>query len=138
MSTTDTGESSPIWSIRFMEHTPNAVSEVIDGEATIQQTYRSTTRHTYTITASKPSRILENTLYFPGWNTYVDNTPVTMQFQDPNYRGLITYDISQGSHVVSVRFEDTKVRKLANIISIVSGFLLVFLFILCTVWKRKK
>jgi len=137
MSTTDTGESSPIWSIRFMEHTPSASSEVIDGEATILQTFRSTTKHMYTMTATKPSRILENTLYFPGWNTYVDGKKTTMQFQDPNFRGLMTYDISPGDHEISIQFEDTKVRKLANMISVFSSCILAGLFIITKLWKRK-
>ncbi len=138
MSTTDTGESSPIWSIRFMEHTPDSVSEVIDGNATIQQTFRSTTKHMYTISASKPSRILENTLYFPGWNTYVDGLPTTMQFQDPNFRGLMTYDIAPGTHEITVLFEDTKVRTLANAVSILSCCILAGVYIASKLWKRKK
>jgi len=65
MSTTDTGESSPIWSIRFMEHAAAAPLQIIDGVAKITNGYRSTTVHEYTVTDIKPTLFLENTVYFP-------------------------------------------------------------------------
>lgn len=118
--TTDTGESSPIWSVRFMEHVPVSPIQIIDGDAQIDTLFRSSIRHEYMITSTESARILENTLYFPGWNIYVDNKPVDVQFQDPEYRGLMTFVISKGQHKVRVVFEDTKLRKIANIISIVT------------------
>ncbi len=138
MSTTDTGESSPIWSIRFMEHTPTATSQVIDGEATISQTSRSTTRHDFVVIATKPTLMLENTVYFPGWSVSVDGAKTPIQFQNPNYRGLMTYAILPGTHTISVRFEDTKIRTFANYISIGSIGILFCVMIISVLWNRKK
>lgn len=123
-STTDTGESSPIWSVRFMEHRPLALMQIVEGSGTIMTVSRTTTKHIYKITADTDSRILENTLYFPGWIIRVDGSPVSIEFQDPLYRGLMTFRVSKGSHTVVVSFEDTKLRKVANILSI-SGLLLL-------------
>lgn len=135
-STTDTGESSPIWSVRFMEKRPTAVIEVIDGDVTIAALNRSTTLHRYEIVASRRTRIVENTLYFPGWNVYVDGIDTEIQFQDPNYRGLMTFYVESGKHTVVVLFQDTKLRMFANQVSI-AGFVLLIGSVIIPVWKRR-
>lgn len=119
--TTDTGESAPVWSIRFMEHRPKARAEVIDGIATIKEIERKSTLHTYRIlVTSGKARIRENTLYFPNWKVIVDGKEVAIQFQDPAERGLITYDLLKGEHKIEVIFADTKLRVISNLVSLFS------------------
>ncbi len=127
-STTDTGESSPIWSVRFMEQRPKAPAEVIEGTAVIHLAKRTSTRHEYSIQAITSSRIVENTLYFPGWRVFVDGKEVPVEFQDPAYRGRMTYDVATGVHGVVVEFTDTKLRKAANLVSLAGLGVLVVLF----------
>jgi uncharacterized membrane protein len=127
LSTTDTGESSPIWSTRFMEHVYDDPLVLIDGSAQIRKTLRTTTVHEYEIIAKKPSRLVENTVYFPGWNVYIDERKAEVEFQDPNYRGLLTFYVPEGNHAVRVQFQDTKLRFISNIISIVSLVTLILL-----------
>lgn len=126
--TTDTGESSPIWSVRFMEKRPAAEIEIIEGDARIEQIRRKTTKHEYQIIAREKTRIVENTLYFPGWNVLVDGKPATIEFQDPNYRGLMTFWLEPGEHNVTVVFGETKLRKFANIISFMGILVIVFIY----------
>jgi hypothetical protein len=125
-STTDTGESSPIWSVRFMEKRPRAHIEVISGKANIQETFRNSTKHEYIINSLGQARIKENTLYFPGWSVKVDGVPVSLQFQDPNSRGLMTFFIPQGKHVITVIFGETRLRLLADFLSVVSMILILW------------
>ncbi|HSX40964.1 MAG TPA: 6-pyruvoyl-tetrahydropterin synthase-related protein [Candidatus Saccharimonadales bacterium] len=138
-TTNDTGESSPIWSVRFMEQKPNAAIEFISGSGDIKQKKRTTTLHQYIATASDSSRLRENTLYFPGWEVRVDNVPVELQFQDPKSRGLMTFFIPAGTHAVTVALHETKLRLLADIISLVT-FLGILIASLYTkqkgLWKR--
>jgi len=119
-STTDTGESSPRWSVRFMESYPEAPMEVIDGPAEIEVVSRSTTRHVYDIKAETPSRLVENTLYFPGWDILVDGNPTEVQFQDPAYRGLMTFNVPAGEHQVIACFRETRLRLFADLVSLAS------------------
>lgn len=130
--TTDTGESSPIWSVRFMEKRPNARMEVLTGEATINELSRASTHHAYEVNVvSDNVRIVENTLYFPGWNVYVNNAKTNIEFQDPLNRGLMTFHLSKGVNKVEIKFEDTGIRKGSNsvtIISLISLFALAFVF----------
>jgi uncharacterized integral membrane protein len=115
--TTDTGESSPIWSIRFMEKRPKAHMEIASGDAVIKELSRRTTVHAYEINATEKSRIVENTLYFPGWDVFVDGKKADIEFQDPAHRGLMTFFVDKGNHKVEVRFGETKLRALADLIS---------------------
>ena len=135
-STTDTGESSPIWSIRFMERKPLAPIEVIDGKAMFTTVRRSTTQHRYEVVASKKTRIVENTLYFPGWKIYVDGSEASVEFQDPQYRGLMTFWLEEGTHGVNVVFGETKLRQASNALSIIGIILLVGGIITAKRFKR--
>lgn len=137
-STTDTGESSPIWSVRFMEKRPKAPVEIIDGMAEVKNYKRSVTRRTYIVTAVVDSKIRENTLYFPGWSVYVDGKQVPIEFQDASSRGIITFLVGKGLHTVEVIFTETKLRLAANMLSIVSLLQMVIWSILLykQVWRH--
>lgn len=123
--TTDTGESSPIWSVRFMETRAKAPLEVISGEASLVTMFRSTTEHDYQVNVKAKSRLLENTLYFPGWKVLVDGKEVPIEFQDPNYRGLMTFDVYSGKHAIRVIFERTKLRTMAELTTIVGLVIII-------------
>lgn len=128
--TTDTGESSPIWSIRFMEYRPVAPIEIIHGNGQITLGQRISTKHVYNVSLTQKSQLRENTLYFPGWSILVDGNVVPIEFQDANNRGLMTFWVEQGTHTVTVRFQETKLRLLADVMSIGSLLLLFLLGIL--------
>lgn len=136
--TTDTGESAPIWSIRFMEKKPVAKMQVISGQGTVQEGFRTSTYHTYKIQNSETSRIVENTLYFPGWEILVDKKSVPLQFQDPQYRGLMTFTIPSGIHTVEVIFKETKLRVISDILSVVVGIGLLLIGIIIILQRALK
>ena len=138
LSTTDTGESSPVWSVRFMEHTPAGPAGVISGSALITQTFRNTTVHEYRVAAERPSRLVENTLYFPGWKIYIDGTETEIQFQDPEYRGLMTFRIPEGNHLVRVAFGDTRLRSVSNAVSLISVGMLAVSGLGTILWKKRR
>lgn len=127
-STTDTGESSPIWSIRGMGHTAKAHLEVLDGKATVKELKRTSTNHIYSVDVTKRTLFEENTLYFPGWEIKANNVPVNIQFQDMQYRGTMLFFLNKGSYVVKVSYSETKLRLTCDIISLISLIVLVGLF----------
>jgi hypothetical protein len=137
--TTDTGESTPIWTTRFQEQYPKAPIEVISGIATVKEKKRTTTIHEYTVQAETRSELLENTIYFPGWEVYIDGKKTPIEFQSEIHRGIISFWVEKGDHTVRIEFGDTKLRTISNTITIVSS---VILFIICLytifLWKRKK
>lgn len=123
--TTDTGESSPIWSVRFMEKRPKANLEVIDGDAQIKELKRISTYHAYEIKVNKNTLFRENTLYFPGWEINSNKKPLDIEFQNMQYRGIMIFNLSKGDHIIEAKFKETKLRMFSNFISVLSlGFLL--------------
>lgn len=137
--TTDTGESSPIWSVRFMEHRSTSHLEVIDGIATIEEQNRTTTEHTYMVQAKKNTLLIENTVYFPGWHILVDDKEVHIEFQNQKYRGLMTFFVPIGKHTVIARFTDTRLRTIANGVSLISLSILAgWLILNQIIWRRSR
>jgi hypothetical protein len=108
-----------------MEKRPKEAIEIAAGEASISRFKRTTTEHNYIVKANTPTRLVENTLYFPGWKVWVDGRQVEVEFQDPNYRGLMTFWVEEGMHEISVRFGETKLRKVANLIALSAWGLLI-------------
>lgn len=104
--------------------------EIIAGNGVIVKRTELNSWRKYEINATTEVRLVDNTFYFPGWKVFVDAKEVPIEFQDMNYRGVITYNVPQGTHEVIVKFTDTKVRILANLISLVSigilGTLIIF------------
>src|SRR3989338_3266490 len=97
--TTDTGESSPIWSIRFMEKSAKATIEVISGEASFEKLQRKSTYHSYQVNVlSETARVRENTLYFPNWIVLVDGKETPIEFQGSAIRGIILFYVFLGKH----------------------------------------
>lgn len=139
--TTDTGESAPIWSIRFMEKKAKVQTYPITGDARITSLSKNSTSREYFIVAEVPSRILENTLYFPGWNVKVNGENAQLEFQDERYRGLITYFVPKGESRVRVAFTETKLRMAADVISI-AGIVLLVLYevylVSSKLWRRSR
>jgi hypothetical protein len=129
-STNDSGESSPIWSIRRMEVFPKNPVEVIKGKAEILIVKRTSTEHLYKIDALVDSKILENTLYFPGWTILVDNQEITPEFQNPNYRGLMVFNLPQRQHEVKIYFQETRLRLVSDYLSVFGIILLLSLLVL--------
>jgi hypothetical protein len=129
LDTTYFGETNLIWSAGGATAFPKERVEVIGGEAFITDIQKKSNRHTYTIDSKGESRIIDHTQFFPGWKVFVDGQSVPIQFQDPSHRGEITYAVPDGKHSIQVIFGETKLRMIANLITIISfifvGLLLV-------------
>ncbi|HYM65183.1 MAG TPA: 6-pyruvoyl-tetrahydropterin synthase-related protein [Candidatus Sulfotelmatobacter sp.] len=121
-STTDTGESSPIWSVRFMEKEPKKPLEIIDGNALVKELKRNSTEHIYQVKVNKDTLFAENTLYFPGWEIMANKIPLNIEFQNMSYRGVMLFHLPKGKYHLDVVYKETKLRAIADSISIVVLF----------------
>lgn len=124
-STTDTGESAPIWSVRFMEKRPKARLEVIDGSAKVKELQRTSTYHKYEVNVFKDTLFGENTLYFPGWEIKANSVPLSVEFQDPHYRGIMTFHLPKGNYILEAKYTETKLRLISDLITLISILLLL-------------
>jgi hypothetical protein len=122
-----------IWSGKTEEYPVKSIKPaVIEGMGTIVQRDQRNSSRTYKINATTPIRMVDYTFYFPGWKATVDGVEVPIEFQDPKYRGVITYPVPQGEHIVQLTFEDTKVRLLGKMLTI------FFSVLLCTMVLIRK
>ncbi len=93
---------------------------VVEGKAHVSSARVQNARREYQVDVQNRARFVDYTFYYPGWKLYVDGIPTEIQFQDPNYRGVITYYVPEGKHEVRLVFEETLVRKFANAITLLS------------------
>jgi hypothetical protein len=125
------GEASPIWTAGDPGKYAKAPVEVIGGKGLIEDLKKKSQIHTYVVDAKDPMSILDNTIYFPGWKVFIDGQMVPIQFQDPNHRGLITFLVPKGKHIIKIEFTESKIRLFADILSLLSWFffMIIFLFV---------
>ncbi|MBP7966797.1 hypothetical protein KAZ66_00855 [Candidatus Woesebacteria bacterium] len=102
--------------------------KIISGEGNISNEIIKNGSRSYTLEAKTPVRIVDYTFYFPGWKVWADGKPLTIQFQDPEYRGVITYEVPEGSHTIYAKFGETMVRMFGNIVSLLGLSMLVLLY----------
>ena len=101
----------------------------LQGVSSFREVSWKTQKHVYEINAPKDTEVLERTMYFPGWEVEVDGAKVDIDYQKPDYPGLITFKVPAGKHTIVTRFtENTPARILGNSLSLVS--LAVFLILL--------
>lgn len=97
---------------------------IIDGQIDLLHSTIKPTSREYFVDAKRSSRLVDYTFYYPGWTVYIDNQQTQIQFQDLEYRGLITYMVDAGKHTIRVVYQPTKLRTIANFISIL-GMLVI-------------
>ncbi len=136
LNTTFFGETDVIWSAGPAKSYPSSLVEVIEGTAQIENIFKKSTLHMYQISASGPVRVVDNTQYFPGWRVYVDGKKTPVEFQDQNWRGLITFQVPSGVHAVRVAFEKSPVQFISEYLSL--GSLLLFIPGVMIVIKKRK
>jgi hypothetical protein len=92
--------------------------------ATLQSASRHPLRLEATIHATAPFTVTANVFDYPGWRATVDGRAVPIT--PAAGTGLITFPITPGDHVVTVRFGSTPLRAAASALSWISVLLLAF------------
>ncbi len=99
--------------------------EVIGGEAVVRQRKNKFGKKIFTVVSEGASIVRLNVFSFPGWKAYVDGKAAT--FNEDNAYKLITLSLPKGSHEVVFIFEDTPVRKVGNMLSLLTLAVTIFL-----------
>lgn len=121
LNTTFFGETDIIWSAGPAGAYPEKRFQVIGGEGTIRDEVKKGTLHSFTVRADSPVHVVDRTQYFPGWRVYADGEKIPIEFQDQNWRGLITFRLQPGTHNVRVVWEASKPRQIAEWITVVTA-----------------
>jgi len=99
--------------------------EDLSGEAMVFNERKNTKE--VQIVNQKNTTIRANIFYFPGWRVY-DNQKLVEAAQDEY--GLISFNLEPAPHRIKLRFEETLIRKVGDVISTASMAFLVILLLL--------
>ena len=107
---------------------------LLDGVATIQQTYYGAATAKADISVEQSARIELMTYDYPGWTLYLNQEQYAHQTLAPE--GTIAFELEPGKHQVEAHFEETPLRRVATLISLVGWGLSLLLIV--SSWMRDK
>jgi len=128
LNTTYYGETDVIWSAGPAKDYPKKRIEIIGGDGEIADLIVKNHYQKFEVSSEESLGIVSHVQYFPGWRVYVDGNQVPIEFQDPNNRGEITFNTSKGVHNVLIKFEESALRFIADVISLAGFILFIPLF----------
>jgi len=123
-TTTSANELMPIWVKQDPATRQEKKTKLIGiGHVQVKQDFGDKLILTTEISDISVAAIQVNTVYFPGWTSYLDSEKISTK---PSEQGLINItSIPAGWHKVELKYERTPVRWAADIITILSLFVLV-------------
>lgn len=114
------GEVDTIWAAGSAGSYPKNRVDVIGGKATIHSFQRKAAQEHFTISAATDAQIVSRTQFFPGWKVYIDGQNTQIDFQDQNWRGLITFRVPKGEHSIAVVFTQSFIQRLGNYLTAIT------------------
>ncbi|OGH14537.1 MAG: hypothetical protein A3G66_02100 [Candidatus Levybacteria bacterium RIFCSPLOWO2_12_FULL_39_17] len=123
-------EASPIWTAGDFGDYPKKNIEIISGQGSINASKRKSNIHEFTVKGETALEVLDNTVYFPGWQVLVDGGKTPIEFQNAYHRGLITFRVPKGEHLIKVIFGESPLRLFADLISLTTLFCIFLLILL--------
>lgn len=114
-----------VWSANSLSYQKKSIQAALiegDGELSIIEV-KNASRH-YKLIAKTPVRLLDYTFYFPVWQVLANGQAVDIEFQDSDYRGLITYRLPEGEYDLNLDYRPSIIRKIANTFSLLAFFTL--------------
>jgi uncharacterized membrane protein len=123
---------STIWT-KWKENRPQSEVDIPDGQFGRRVRWKYLDRD-FSVFMNTGGDITISTLYFPGWNAYVDGARVVVNYGED---GVIHFFVPEGAHNVHVIFKDTLPRQAGNIISLISLVIVGYWFILAVTQKKQ-
>lgn len=127
LNTTYFGETDVIWSGGPATKYPKERIQVVDGNAIVSHFVKRSTVQMFTVSAVTNTTLVSHTEYFPGWRVFVDGVKVPIQFQNPDHRGLIMFQVPSGVHTVTVSLGKTKIQLFSELLSLSTLIIFVVL-----------
>lgn len=120
LTTTYYGETDLIWSEGPAKEYPLQRIEVINGKGTIEEMTKKSNLLSFKVNNETPIKVVTHIQYFPGWRAFVDGKQVPIEFQYGIYRGHIVFEIPKGQHEIKLSFGESKLRFIADLLSVVA------------------
>lgn len=123
-TTTVHDEYMPIWVGKKPTARPSNKVEVVSGDTVVLNVNAVSNRVEINTTVNSDSRIRLNTIYYPGWEAFIDGEKKEILYD--NEQGVMELELKQYDNKVTFIFRDDLVRTLSNTISILAVLLLVY------------
>ncbi|HEX7041665.1 MAG TPA: 6-pyruvoyl-tetrahydropterin synthase-related protein [Patescibacteria group bacterium] len=136
LTTTYYGETDVIWTAGPAKAYPKNPVSFAEGYGEVKNYTRNSIKHSYDLSATVSAKVVDYTEYFPGWKVFVDKKSIPIEFQDINYRGLITFRITPGKHHIEVIWGEDKFRFFTDLLSL--SVLIVLLVISVFLYVKKR
>lgn len=114
------------------EDLPTKSYFIYNNKVKINEVKNNFNKKIYTTNSEMPFLFNLNTYDFPGWTAYIDNKKTSIL--NNNGLKLIVINVPEGNHKLEFIFEDTPVRQMGNIVSILS--LAIFLLFSLSQFKK--
>lgn len=135
-TTTPEGEHVPKWLSPEAYNSTNRY-EIVKSEARVESIVWKTNYHLFSVSATSAALISDRTVYFPGWEVFVDGQKVqVLKPTKDQTKGLITFWVSEGKHQVEVKLAEPVNHKIGNILTLAG--LVIVAFLLITYYKVTK
>lgn len=119
----------PIWAHSAPDFEAPKLPSFVKGEGEVISGAKKTNSQNWSIDVMSEAAELEFPLYyFPNWKAFSDQEELTVTHN--NEHGLVSVALERGIHNISLELENTWVRSLSNIISLISVFILFAIAIL--------
>lgn len=120
-------EYTPKWvSNDVVNKLPKAKIEPFDAGSKVELIKSTSNYLEFILKNDKDDTVLVNTIYYPGWNVYIDGKLSNINYQN---NGLIEFPVKSGNHLIKLRFEETPVRFISDLLTLTSGIFVIYLFI---------
>lgn len=120
--------------VQNIENLQLAPISIVEGSGRTNLISRKNNQLEAVLEINEPARVQLRTIYFPGWELEIDGQKSQPITDFKNLEGIIIADVPQGSHLISLKFTETPLRRTANLLTAASLLLLLSVLIL----KRKK
>lgn len=123
-TTTSSNELMPLWVKKHPSQNYKNKVELLKGNGDLRFTHNS---KEITVQASllEDSVIRINTIYYPGWKVLNDGNEVIPDYS--NNLGVMDLSLNKGQHVVKLLFNETPLRFVSDLLSLVSIVLFFYL-----------
>lgn len=106
----------------------------LKGEISIGNFRKNSNSGSFDVNVKKNADMEAPITYFPGWIVYINKKLIPQE--QPTDLGLIHFKLPQGIYRVELNFKNTLIRSLGDIISLISGTLILIL-VLAAISKRR-
>jgi hypothetical protein len=134
-TTTVKNEYMPIWVKDFPHTQYKDKVEFLNGNADVSDLVEKSNVISFNLSNVSSTNLRVNTIFYPGWNAYVNNKKVLINYD--NDKGVMDIPVNTYSKNVRLVFSETPLRLFADVLSII-GFAILVLYPFNKLIKFKK